>query len=87
MDYQECIWKGKIVWVVSIMSKNMVIHRYLKNYIGKGGYVIGTAKNNMLLVEFDRRGRLGVKYRHHRCIPSSCVVEYGKCKSGVKSKS
>jgi hypothetical protein len=78
MDYQECLWKGKIVWVVSIMSKNKVIHRYLKKYVGHGGFVLGTAKNNMLLIEFAHRDfQTGRKIRQTRCIPASCVVEYG----------
>lgn len=76
MTYQDCIWKDKIVWVVSIMSKNKRIHRYLKNYVGRGGFVVGTAKNNMLLVEFCR-GNIS----HFRSIPASCVVEYGTVKS------
>lgn len=75
MTYQEGIWKGKIVWVVSMMTKNGRIHRYLRKYVGMGGVVLCEAKNGMLLVEF------GGTVRHARCIPSSCVVEYGKAKN------
>jgi hypothetical protein len=81
MDYQECLWKGKLVWVVSIMSKNKVIHRYLQKYVGRAGFVLGTAKNNMLLIEFTHRDfkdfQVVRKPRQIRCIPASCVVEYG----------
>lgn len=76
MTYQETIWKGKVIWVVSMMSKNMRMHRYLRKYVGTGGYVMGEAKNGMLLVEFGQRSK-----RHLRCVPSSCVVEYGKVKN------
>ena len=76
MTYQEGIWKGKIVWVVSMMTKNGRIHRYLREYVDCGGVVLGEAKNGMLLIEFDR-----CWYRHLRCIPSSCVVEYTKAKT------
>ena len=41
MTYQEGIWKGKPVWVVSMMTKNGRIHRYLREYVGRGGYVHG----------------------------------------------
>lgn len=75
MTYQEVIWKDKIVWVVSMLSKNNRIHRYLRKYVGEGGVVLGEAKNGMLLVEF------GGTVRHARCIPSSCVVEYSKAKN------
>ena len=74
MTYQDRIWKGKTVWVVSIMSKQGRIHRYLKKYIGRGGYVLGTSKNNMLLIEF---GSTSSKSRHTRSIPASCVTLYG----------
>ena len=81
MDYQECIWKNKYVWVVSIMSKNRVIHRYLKKYVGKGGFVIGTSKNNMLLVSFEFWTKDYKLIQQTRCIPASCVVEYGKAEN------
>jgi hypothetical protein len=72
MTYQEVLWKDKYIWVVSIMTKNKRIHRYLKQYCGRVGHVVGEAKNGMLLVEFG----FGSK-RHLRCIPSSCVVQFG----------
>lgn len=82
MTYQDCIWKGKYVWIVSIMSKNKRMHRYLKKYVGHGGFVLGTAKNNMLLVEFTYRNKNRERVKELRSIPSSCVVEYGTVKSG-----
>lgn len=76
MTYQETIWKDKIVWVVSMLSKNNRIHRYLRKYVGQGGYVLGEAKDGMLRIEFGSARR-----RHVRCVPSSCIVEYGKAKN------
>ena len=74
MTYQEVLWKDKYICVVSIMTKNKRIHSYLKQYVGRGGYVVGEAKNGMLLVEFG----FGSK-RHLRCIPSSCGIRYEWC--------
>ena len=68
MTHQEVLWKGKMVWVVSIMSKSGRLHRHLRKYIGLGGIVLGESKNGQLLVQFNR---------HSRSIPSGCVVEYG----------
>lgn len=67
MTYQETIWKNKYVWVVSLMSKSGKMHRYVKKYIGRGGFVLGESKNNMLLIRFKT---------HTRAIPAGCVVEY-----------
>ena len=68
MTYQEVLWKDKYVWVVSLMSKSGKMHRYVRTYVGRGGKVVGEAKNGMLLIEFKN---------HTRCIPAGCVVEYG----------
>jgi hypothetical protein len=68
MTYQEVLWKDKYVWVVSLMSKSGKMHRYVRKYVGRGGKVVGEAKNGMLLIEFKN---------HTRCIPAGCVVEYG----------
>lgn len=76
MTYQEVLWKDKIVWVVSMMSKNKRIHRYLRKYVGQCGQVIGEAKNGMLLIDFSHGG-----YRHTRCVPSSCVIPYTEAKN------
>ncbi len=73
MTYQEALWKGKTVWVVSLLSKSGRIHQYVHRYIGRGGQVIGEAKNGMLLIAF---GQFEV-----RAIPAGCVVEYGKNKN------
>jgi hypothetical protein len=70
MDYQEAVWKDKSVVVTGIVSRSGAMHRYLCRYVGRTGYVIGTAKNNMLLVEF-------AKYRGMetcRAIPAGCVT-------------
>lgn len=67
MTYQEVLWQGKYVWVVSLMSKSGKMHRYVRQYIGRGGKVLGESKNGMLLVQFKS---------HTRSIPAGCVVEY-----------
>jgi hypothetical protein len=71
MTYQEALWKGKRVLIVSLMSKNGRIHRYVRKYIGRSGMVLGEAKNNMLLVQFEN---------HTRGIPAGCVVDYNTAK-------
>ncbi len=68
MTYQEVLWAGKIVWVVSLLSKSGKIHRYLRKYVGKHGIVRGEAKNGTLLIEFsDRRTR---------AVPAGCVADF-----------
>lgn len=75
MTPQEIYWENKYVWVVGLLSKSGKIHRYLKPYIGRGGFVVGEAKNGMLLVEFCRS-----KNRERRAIPAGCVAEYTKAR-------
>ena len=70
MDYQEAIWKDKSVVVTGIISRSGAMHRYLCRYVGHTGHVVGTAKNNMLLVEFEKRR--GIEAR--RSIPAGCVT-------------
>jgi hypothetical protein len=77
MTYQEALWQGKYVWIVSLMSKSGKMHRYVRKYVGRGGKVISEAKNGMLLIQFET---------HTRCIPAGCVVDYGVPKSGVPVK-
>jgi hypothetical protein len=77
MTYQEVLWQGKYVWIVSIMSKSGKMHRYVRKYVGRGGMVLGESKNNMLLIQFKN---------HTRCIPAGCVVDYSVPKSGVPVK-
>lgn len=72
MTYQEAIWKGKYVWITGILSKSGRIHRAYRKYVGKGGMVVGEAKNGMLLVQFSK---------HTRAIPAGCVTEYGTVKT------
>jgi hypothetical protein len=69
MTYQEILWQNKLVWVVSLLSRSGKIHRYLKPYIGRGGLVVGEAKNGMLLIEFGLKKEL-------RAIPAGCVIKY-----------
>ena len=78
MTHQEVLWQDKIVWVVSLLSKSGKIHRYVKPYIGRGGRVLGSSKNGMLLIEFSK-GDV-------RAIPAGCVVEYGTPESTRTSK-
>ena len=68
MTYQETMWKGKFIWVVSLMSKSGKLHRYVREYVGRGGAVVGEAKNGMLLIQFGKG--------HTRSIPAGCVVDY-----------
>lgn len=72
MTYQEVIWQGHLVWVTGIMSKSGKCHRYVRKYVGRGGRVIGEAKNGMLLIQFDRHVR--------RAIPAGCVTLYTETK-------
>lgn len=69
MTYQEALWQGKSVFVVSMMTKSGKIHQYMREYVGCCGRVLGEAKNGMLLVDFQNR---------IRAIPASCVVELRK---------
>jgi hypothetical protein len=77
MTYQEALWQGKMVWIVSLMSKNGRMHRYVRNYVGRGGKVVGEAKNGMLLIQFEN---------HTRCIPAGCVVDYNVPKVASRDK-
>ena len=72
MTYQEVLWQGKYVWVVGILSKSGRIHRDLRQYVGRGGKVLGESKNGRLLVQFKG---------HTRGIPAGCVAEYGTVKT------
>lgn len=76
MTYLECLWEGKSVLVVSILSKNGRIHTRIKPWIGRSGMVIGESKNNQLLVRF----RLGKK-TVHVSIPPGCVIALDSIKS------
>lgn len=70
--YQECIWQGKTVLVVSMMSKSGKVHAYVKRFVGRQGYVLGEAKNGMLLIRFQM-----TKYFIKTIsIPAGCVIEY-----------
>jgi hypothetical protein len=67
MTHQEVQWQGRYVWVVSLMSCRGRMHRYVRPYVGRGAYVLGEAKNGMLLLKFGK---------HTRAIPAGCVVDY-----------
>jgi hypothetical protein len=71
MTYQEVLWQGKFVWVVGILSRSGRMHRDLRQYVGRGGLVLGESKNGRLLIQFKG---------HTRGIPAGCVVEYGTVK-------
>lgn len=71
MTYQEVLYKGKLVWVVGILSKSGKMHYDLRKYVGRGGKVLGESKNNQLLVRFKN---------HTRCIPAGCIAIYGDVK-------
>ena len=70
MTSQEVLWENKLVWVVSIKSRAGKLHRFVREYVGRGGLVIGEAKNGMLLVRFKRN--------HVRAIPAGCLEVYGE---------
>ncbi len=68
--YQECLFAGKEVIVVSMVSKGNRIHSFVKPYVGHVGIVEREAKNGMLLVKFTYSW---CHYDHYRAIPSGCV--------------
>ena len=78
MTYQEVLWQNKYVWIVSLMSKSGKMHRYVSKYVNRGGYVLGEAKNGMLLIQFNKN--------HTRSIPAGCVVDYSVPKAVHKMK-
>jgi hypothetical protein len=78
MTFQEVIWQGKTVLVLSMMSNRGKIHYYVKKYIGLKGVVEREAKNGMLLVRFDEF--------HARAIPAGCVIVDGSAPVAKKSR-
>ena len=71
MTYQETIWKNKYVWVTGIVARSGKAHRYVARYVGRGGMVVRSAKNGMLIVRFST---------HERAIPAGCLSIYGQLK-------
>lgn len=69
MTSQECRWKYWVVMPVSIQGKSGNLHRYVRPFIGKTGYVVSEAKNGMLLVRFHYK----TKWKT-RAIPASCLI-------------
>lgn len=70
MTYQECIWMNWVVMPVSIQAKSGYVHRYIRPFVGKTGYVVKEAKNGMLLIRFHYKKK-GWKVR---AIPASCLM-------------
>lgn len=75
MTYQEVLWKGKLVLVTGILSKSGRLHYAYRKYVGRGGLVLGEAKNGMLLIQFGN---------HTRAIPAGCVAKYGTVRRAGK---
>ena len=68
------IIRGDFVIVHSIMAKSMILHLYLMPYVGHAGFVMGRAKNGMLLVRFrKKKNKRRENYNQYRSIPHSCV--------------
>ena len=78
MTYQETLWQGRYVWVVSLMSRSGKMHLYVRKYVGRVGMVKGEAKNGMLLIQFKNSHGIS----HTRAIPAGCVVDYNVPKAG-----
>ena len=73
MTYQETLWKGKHIRLVSLISKSGKIHHQLAKYCGMAGEVLGEAKNGQLLIKFDVSW-MGF-HDLTRTVPSGCVRE------------
>lgn len=78
MTPQEIKFEGKFVWVTGILSKSGKMHRFVKDYIGRGGMVLGEAKNGMMLVQFKRK--------HVRAIPAGCLTLYHAAQNAGQSR-
>lgn len=76
MTYQEVLWQGKYVWVTGIVSKSGKCHRYVRKFVGRGGMVLGEAKNGMLLIQFGKDRQRDKR----RAIPAGCVTLYSEAK-------
>lgn len=73
MTYQEVLWQGKFVWITGIKSKSGKLHRYVREFVGRGGVVVREAKNGMLLVQ--------LKPNLLRSIPAGCLTLYTEVKT------
>lgn len=80
MTYQETIWKDHIVMVTGIISRSGKYHRYVRSLVGRGGQVVGEAKNNMLLIEFSGRNKKRGRFKFRRAVPAGCVTLYTELK-------
>lgn len=72
MDYQECVWKNRIIVVTTSYTKSNKKHEFVSGYVGMIGRVIKTAKNGMLLIKFSNLHAS----KNLRAIPASCVADY-----------
>lgn len=79
MTPQEIIWQGRYVWVTSIKSRSGRLHRWVRNYMGRGGVVEREARNGMLIVRFRKN--------HVRAIPAGCLTLYGSVREAGESHS
>ena len=70
MTYLECIWKDKVVLIVSLLSKNGKVHSRIKPWIGRTGIVVKESKNNQLLVRIRLNKRIA-----YISIPPGCVID------------
>jgi hypothetical protein len=73
MTYQETLWKGKHIRLISLLSKRGIVHHHLARFCGMAGVVLGESKNGQLLIEFRTswRGKKNLTV----CVPSGCVRE------------
>ena len=71
MTYQEVLWKGKTIQMISLLSRRGKVHQHLAKYCGMRGRVLNEAKNGMLLVEFECSW-VGFKDLI-RSVPAGCV--------------
>ena len=70
MTPQEIEWQGHLVWVTSIKSRSGRLHRWVRQYMGRGGVVEREARNGMLIVRF--------RQNHVRAIPAGCLTKYAE---------
>lgn len=79
MTFQEVLWQNTYVVVTGLLSKSGKYHRYVKPFVGRGGWVSREAKNGMLLVGFsqlvyNKDGKLVAKLEK-RAIPAGCLTK------------
>jgi hypothetical protein len=65
MTYQEALWQGKVVQVVTNLNKRGSVHKHVTRYYNLTGTVLREAKNGMLLIQFDSGNPVS--------IPACCI--------------